>query len=334
MHVADPVSGGIVENYRIDTHHHAYPPAYMAKEFARITDVSHIYMKNVEAWTPARSVEAMDQNGIATAVVSISTPGVWFGDASAARSLSRIYNEYTAEMKVNHPGRFGVFAALPVPDVDGSLREIEYALDVLKVDGFGLMTNYGTAWPGDPAFGPVFDELNRRKAVVYFHPTAADFFAHLLPGIPAASIEFPFDSARAIASLLFTGTLSRCPDVRFIFSHGGGGLPMVIDRLVGLVGARKDLAALIPQGVMHEIRKLYFDLSGIVNRGTFGAARDLVGTSHLLFGSDFPFYTPERAVKAAGQLEFNPVERQAFERENALALLPSLKPVETTSQKK
>ena len=146
-------------------------------------------------------------------MTSISSPGLWFGDLNEACRLTRLCNEYAARLKRDHPGRFGMFAMLPLPDVDASLREIEYVVDTLKGDGFGLLTNYSGKYPGDAAFAPVFDELNRRRAVVFFHPTMAGY-GHYFPEIPAPTLEFPFDTTRAITSLLYSGTLVRCRNVR------------------------------------------------------------------------------------------------------------------------
>jgi predicted TIM-barrel fold metal-dependent hydrolase len=266
----------------------------------------------------------MDRAGIATAVSSISTPGIWFGDAAAARRLARECNEYAARLAGDHKRRFGMFAALPLPDVDASLREIEYALDVLGADGVGLMTNYDDRWPGEPAWAPVFDELERRRAVVYFHPTAAKACTNLLPGLPPATLEFPFDTTRAITSLLLSGTFSRCPHVRFIFSHGGGALPMLAGRLAGFLSVRTDLAARVPNGVLPELRKLYYDVVGVANPVAFGAVRQLAGISQLLFGTDYPFFPPDRTVNGLAELGLGPGDLRAIERDNALALLPRL----------
>ena len=307
--------------HRIDTHHHVYPPAYLAQERERIQKTTHALFARLLEWTPARALEVMDKNGIATAIASISAPGIWFGDAVAARRTARECNEYCARLATDHKGRFGQFAAIPLPDVESSLHEIEYAFDVLKADGIALMTNYDDRWPGDPAFAPVFGELNRRKAVVYFHPTAASFLASVIPGVPAPTIEFPFDTTRAIVSLLFGGTLSRCPDIRFIFSHGGGALPMVAGRIVGVAKNRKDLADRVPTGVMHELGRLYLDVVGISSRSCFEAARDLVGPSRLLFGTDYPFWAPETAVSGLSDLKLDPKDLAAVERDNARPLL-------------
>jgi len=310
---------------RIDTHHHIFPPRYMAKERDRILGVAHRLAAQLLEWTPSKAIEAMDRGGVATAVTSISSPGIWFGDAAASRQLARECNEFAAQMVRDHKGRFGVFAALPLPDVDGSLREIEYTLDVLRADGIGLMTNYAQTWPGDPRFGPVFDELDRRKAVVYFHPTAADCCTNLLPDIPPATIEFPFDTTRAITSLLYSGTLSRCPHIRFIFSHGGGTLPMLAHRLAGLTRVRKDLLERLPNGVMHEFTKLYYDVVSVASPVPFNAVRQFAGISQLLYGTDFPYWPADTTASGLADLGLSPSDLQAIERDNALALLPRLK---------
>ncbi len=306
---------------RIDTHHHIYPPKYLADAGEHIRRATHVHFPRISQWTPAQSVEAMDRDGIAAAIVSIS-PSLWFGDIAATRKIARDWNEYAAEMARDHRGRFGIFAALPLPDVEASLKEIEYALDVLKVDGFGLVTNYGDKWPGDKAFAPVFDELNRRKAVAYFHPTESPAFENILPDIPPPMIEFPFDTTRAIVSLLFGGTLSRCADIRYIFSHGGGALPMLAARIASVAKNRKDLSARVPTGVLPELKKLYYDIAGINHAIPFNAIRELVGTSQLLFGTDFPFWAPSVAVSILGELAVPPADRQKIERDNARALLP------------
>jgi len=156
----------------IDVHHHILPPVYMAEARERVIAQGQGYLPApVLQWTSENSLAEMNQNGVATAIVSISTPGIWFGDVQAARILARKCNEYSARLVRDHPRRFGFFAAVPLPDIEGSLREVAYALDVLKADGIGLMTSYGDKWPGDVSYAPVFEELNRRKAVVYIHPT-------------------------------------------------------------------------------------------------------------------------------------------------------------------
>jgi predicted TIM-barrel fold metal-dependent hydrolase len=310
-----------VQPNRIDVHHHIYPRVYMDAAGDVLRKTTHALYPKLVAWTPQATIEAMDRDGIARAMASISSPGVWFGDNAKACALARACNEYAAKLAADHRGRYGSFAILPLPDVDGSLREIEYAFDTLKADGACLMTCVADKWPGDPAFAPVFDELNRRKAVLFFHPYVASFMTDVLPGIPPPTIEFPFETTRAITSLLFNGTLTRCPDIRFIFSHGGGALAMVAQRLVGLARNRTDLAPRVPNGVMTELKRLYFDVVGLVTPGTYTAIEELAGSSHLLFGTDVPFWSTDAAVSGLGGLGLDPAKRLAIEHGNAHALL-------------
>ena len=196
--------------------------------------------------------------------------------------------------------------------------------EALAADGIALTTNYVDKYPGDEAFAPVFDELDRRKAVVYFHPTAASFAFNVIPNIPPPSIEFPFDTTRAITSLLFGGTFHRCPNIKWIFSHGGGALGMVAHRLVGLAKNRPELNARVPNGVMYELSRLYVDVVGVTTPGALRAVLDIVPMSHLLFGSDFPFWDPDVTVKGLAGLKLSAADLQAIERDNALKLLPNL----------
>ena len=310
--------------HRIDTHHHIYPPIYLAKRLKEVAAMAPAFEREVRAWTPAIALEGLDRAGIATAMTSMSAPGVWFGDAAAARTLARECNDYAAQIARDHPGRFGVFAALPLPDVEGSLREIEYAFDVLKVDGVGLVTNFGDMWPGDPRVAPVFDELNRRGALVYFHPACASCCANLLSEVPVATIEFPFDTTRAIASLLYGGTLTSCPNIKWLFSHGGGTLPMLAHRIAGPLRYRQDLQARFPNGVMPELKKLYSDIVSVTNPISFTATRSFFGVDQLVFGTDYPFWPIEAMGDGLAQLGLEPNVLAAIERGNALKLFPRL----------
>ena len=174
----------------------------------------------------------MDQAGIRVAVLSMaSTPGVWFNLGAEKASLARDCNDFAAEMMRENPGRFGLFATLSMLDIDKALKEIEYALDALKADGVGLQTNYGDKWLGHAVYRPIFDELNRRKAVVYVHPLVASCCAELSVGALPPVIEVPHDTTRAITSLLLSGGFARWRNINWLFSHAGGTMPMMASRI-------------------------------------------------------------------------------------------------------
>jgi hypothetical protein len=202
------------------------------------------------------------------------------------------------------------------------LREIEYVFDTLKADGIALTTNYIDKYPGDKAFAPVFDELNRRKAVVYFHPTAASFALNVVPEIPPPSIEFPFDTTRAIVSLLFGGTFTRCPNIKWIFSHGGGALAMIANRLVGLSRTRPELGARVPNGVKARAKSTL--MWSRPRRRAQGGARHRADVAPVV-RHDFPFWAPEAPPSRGWRDEALRRRLQAIERDNALKLLPGLR---------
>ena len=320
-----PSLTGATHAHRIDVHHHILPPRYMMLARDRILAISDRDHSRLLNWTPAGAVEEMDNAGIATAITSLGLPGVWFGGAKAARSLARTCNEYAAKMVRDYPGRFGFFAAVPLPDQEASLREAEHALDVLKADGIGLVSSYDNKWPGDAAFAPVFEELNRRKAVVFIHPAVPGCCDHLMPGIPASTLEFLFDTTRAITSLLVNGVFSRFPDIRFIFCHAGGTIPVVAARTTAFVERHKKIADRLPNGAAFELRKLYYDIANSTNPSSMAALMNLVPTSQILFGTDFPYVPAAVTANGLDHFQLSSTDIRAIARENAERLFPRLK---------
>jgi predicted TIM-barrel fold metal-dependent hydrolase len=313
---------------RIDVHHHIMPPQYLSFARERVIAAAGA-TRDVSVlmdWTPARAIEEMDKNGVATGITSLGLPGIWFGSPTASRALARSCNEYAARMAGDYPGRFGTFAALPMPDQEGSLREIEHSLDTLKVDGFALLTNYGDKWTGDISFYPVLEELNRRKAVVHVHPAAANCCVNLIPGVPPGVEEFLFDTARSIMSLMIGGSFIRYPDIRFIFSHAGGAMPAVASRMDSFFKSHKELSDRVPNGVPFELNKLRFDIASSVNRSTMAALMNLVPTSQLLFGSDYPYVQMSATANGLDSFGLSVSDTHSINRENALPLFPRLKP--------
>ena len=318
-----PRSGPTTTSHLIDVHHHILPPVYLAEARDRLIAQQQGYMPaRILQWSPQNALAEMDRNGVATSIVSISTPGIWFGDASSARTLARKCNEYAAQLVNDYHGRFGFFASVPLPDIESSLREIAYALDVLKADGIILLTSYGDKWPGDPAYVPVFDELNRRKALIYFHPAVPNCCRNLIPNVPPVFTEVPQDTTRAITSLLFSGSFARLRDIRFIFSHAGGTLPMLAGRLSHYSAQMKDLVDKIPNGIEFELKRLYYDIASSANPPSMAALMKLVPTSQILFGSDYPFVTIAETAGGMTQVGLSTSDLLAIGRNNAAGLLP------------
>jgi len=304
--------------FRVDVHYHFSSPGFIAAIKARNTGQAALMQ-----WTPEKALEDMDKDGVATSMVSTSEPSVWFGDNDAARKLARECNEYGARLMADHPGRFGMFATLPLPDVDGTLREIEYAFDTLKADGIGLLTSYKDKYLGDPSFAPVYDELNRRKAVVYVHPTTPDCCRGLVPGIPPGSIEYATDSTRTIAHVVFSGTAMKFPDIRWIFSHSGGTLPFLTGRFIRLAAERKNPQ--LPNGPMPEFRKFYYELAQGNTPGQIAALLKMVPVAQVMYGTDYPFRPGAEVNEGIAAYGFSAADIAAIERDNALKLLPRLK---------
>jgi predicted TIM-barrel fold metal-dependent hydrolase len=225
------------------------------------------------------------------------------------------------EMARDHPGRFGLFAALPWPDVDGSLKEVTHALDTLKADGIGMYTSYGETWLGHPSFAPLFDELNRRKAIVYVHPVCAPCVRDLLPDVNESVVEYGTDTTRAIVNLLATGALARWPDITWIWSHAGGTMPFLIERLVFL-SKSPNVAANLPKGLMHELQRMYYDTAQAANPSALGCLRSVVPVSQIVFGTDYPYRTSIEHVEGIARSGFSAAEARAVDRDNALRLLP------------
>jgi predicted TIM-barrel fold metal-dependent hydrolase len=305
---------------RIDVHHHFSSPGFIGEIAGRRTGQVPLMR-----WTVEKSLADMDAGGVATAIVSISEPSVFFGNYDAARKLARETNDFAARMIAEHPGRFGLFATVPLPDVGGALLEIAYALDTLKADGICMMTDYDGKFLGDPAFTPVMEELNRRKAVVYTHPFRNACCRNLVPDVFEPTIELGTDTTRTIASLMFGtgGTAFRCPDIRFIWSHSGGTLPFLIGRLIREQVVKKNPN--MPDGPMPIVQKYFYEIAQGNLPGQFAALLDLVPVSQLMFGSDFPFRDGAEASEGlAAYRGFSDADRASINFGTALKLMPGL----------
>jgi predicted TIM-barrel fold metal-dependent hydrolase len=302
---------------RIDVHHHFIPPRHLEAVLAQRES------GRTPPWSPEIALGEMDRNGVATSVCSLVQPGVWLGDVQKSRTLARECNEYGARMMTDHPGRFGYFAAIPLPDADGSLREIEFALDSLEADGIGLLTSFDAKYLGDPAFAPVYEELDRRRAVVYVHPTQPGCCTGLVPGVTVSTIEYATDTSRTIASLVFSGTAAKFPNIRWIFSHGGGTVPFLVGRFERLAAARKE--PWLAGGALPELRKFFYETAQANHKGALDALLAIIPTTNVLFGSDYPLRPVSENVAGLGAYGFTATQRSAIERENAARLMPRLR---------
>jgi 6-methylsalicylate decarboxylase len=323
-----PLSGLLAQPSppRIDVHFHYLPPEY--RRAAENAGHSHPDgMPGLPPWDPESAVAMMDRLNIGTGILSVSSPGIHFGDGDAARKLARYVNEEGALAMKNYPGRFGLFASLPLPDVDGSLEEITYAFDVLKADGVVLLTNQRGTYLGDKSLDPIFAELHRRQAVVFIHPTSP-FCAGCLDlalGYPRPMIEFMFDTTRAVTNLLYAGTLDRFPNIKLIVPHGGATLPVLADRILATSPLIKPTS---PDGFYAKLRSFYYDLAGPQVPRLLVPLLQIADPGRIMYGSDWPF-TPEQRVAASAKnlfetSLFDDAMRQRVFQQNAINLFPRL----------
>lgn len=314
---AQPANGA--KATRIDLHYHMTPPALIqalgAQPFANAAS----------NWTIDQRLMDMDRSGVAAAMCSVAPQGNPFADPSKAVRLTRECNEYFARVAMDHRGRFGVFASLPLPNVDAALAEIAYAFDTLRADGIALFTVYGDKWLGDKAFDPVFEELNRRRTVLFTHPNTANCCRNLLPNIGDGTIEWGTDTTRAITNVLFSGTAARYPNIRMTFSHGGGTMPYLVERFEALAKSPK-FAAQFPQGFAAAAGKFYYDTAWTTNPEAMSALSKLVPISQIVFGTDFPYLTAADQLKGLKECgAFNAADLEKIDSQNALALVPQFR---------
>ncbi len=308
----------------IDVHHHVVPAEYL--EALSGLGVTSSIGVSFPAWSIEKDMELMDKLGVQVGIVSFSTPAANVPGTEHGRALARLCNELVARMVEAHPDRYGAFATMPpLIDTEGVLRELDYALDILKLDGVELMSNYGLKYLGDASFEEVYRALNARKTVVHVHPTDPPGVQF---GIPAAVMDAPFDTTRAAFSLVCSGVLERHPDITFILSHGGGTLPYLSYRLGRMApSVWKSFAEAAPKGFDEYLGHFYYD-TAIVSPNALSYLVKQVGASRVMAGTDYPFAgsaVPTECLKAVRTCEeIGEEERKAVLSRNGRALFPRL----------
>jgi predicted TIM-barrel fold metal-dependent hydrolase len=267
--------------------------------------------------------ENMERRGIDAAVVSLSPPGVWFGDAGLARELSRMVNEEHASMVRAHPSRFAGLATLPIPDVDAAVDEIAYGLDELGLDGVALHSNVAGVYLGDPALDPIFEELDRRGAYAFVHPSWPPAPSPG-PDFPMWLVDFPVDTTRALINLIYSGTLERHSNIRLQVAHLGGAAPFLSERIASWAGREPARADAAPAGALAYLQRLYYDTGLSNNPIALATVREMAGIDRVVFGTDWPFLPEAADVDLSTGLGLGEPELVRVEHTNAASLVPRL----------
>ena len=333
-HAAGPSAKAV--HGSVDVHHHFYPQFLMNAWAAAPTDGDWTAYKALfmgppyTGWTPERALALLDANGIGTAVLSLPAGTVAFARGAALVPMVRQVNDYATRLAADHPGRFGLFALLPMPDLPASIAEAGRALDELGATGIALMTSYGNRWLGHPDFTPLLAELDRRGAVVHVHPKAPTCCTNLVQSNAwgeSSLLEFPYDTGRTIFDLLQSGALLRFRNIQWIFSHLGGVIPLLAGRMreVG-PGFWKDLDKVAPQGLDHEFQRLNYDTAASAYEPSMRSALAYLPSSNLLFGTDYPHYDVPRTVNNFKHLSMSRALKTAIQRDNPRRFLTRLAP--------
>lgn len=311
---------------RVDIHHHHVPPALAAEGLPNVR-----FAQGRLPWTPEKTLEQMDKFDIAVAMLSMTQMGnLLYDNTAKGRAAVRTGNDYGAKVRSDHPKRFGLFTGVPLPDIDGVMKEIEYGLDTLKADAIGIYSNDNQGrWPGDVYFEPMWQELNRRGAVVYIHPLAPPCCTNLNDGVAATMSEFDFDITRACTSLLANGVLHKYANVKIVIPHSGGTMPMIAGRIKDRYPHDPKHDEFIPNGVIAELQKFYIDIAHASFPYPMAALMKFALPDHVLFGTDYPFESIESTVDELPKLGLSADTMAAIERGNVERLFPSLKNMRT-----
>jgi predicted TIM-barrel fold metal-dependent hydrolase len=307
---------------RVDTHHHMIPPDY--RKMLRAASIDEAGGRVLPDWSPEASLHTMAELDIATAILSVSTPGTTFrSNAADAAALARDLNDYSAQLVADQPDRFGFFATVPMPHIGESVTESVRALDELKADGVVLLANNAGTYLGQERQDDLWAALNGRSAVVFIHP--ADLPGPTVPGVAPFAADFLLDTTRAAYLLVRNGIRRKYPNISFILSHAGGFVPYASHRMAMAITADTGRS---PADSIDDFASFYFDTALSSSAAALPTLLAFAKPGHVTFGSDWPFAPVAAAKLFAAGLETFPVlddtARQAIDRGNALALFPRL----------
>ncbi|MEU9151906.1 amidohydrolase family protein [Streptomyces sp. NPDC048417] len=276
---------------RIDVHTHVVPPFWGETLPTHGGDPSGWHTPQ---WSPEAHLQFMDDNQIATSILSLTAPSVVGWQGQERRDMARRVNEYVADLVTRHPGRFGNFATVPLPDVEGAVSEAEHALDEIGADGVVLLSNYEGVYLGDAKYAPLWDALNRRSAIVFIHPGHP--LVPPLADVPGPLVDYPFDTTRNAVQMVFSGVLDKYPNVKIILAHAGGFVPYAALRFCELQ------PALDPEGptteqLLAKFRLFYWDTALSSGPDAFPSFLAFADHERILFGSDFPYAPAPVATK-------------------------------------
>lgn len=303
---------------KIDVHAHYIPPFYRHY----LDEHGYFGGQVIPAWSPGAALQKMDELGVDASVLSVARPAFPFGGAKRAAEMARLVNEYGADLVRERADRWGLFASLPLPDLERALSEVEYAFDELGCDGVVLLTNYDGLYLGDPALDELMAELDRRAAVVFVHPTAPP--GPPLTGVPVFAVDFLLDTTRAALNLVRHGVMHRYPRLKIILAHGGGLLPYASHRIAGLTPIGED-GAVDRDAFLRECGAFYYDTALTASPFSMPSLLAFAAEGHVMFGSDWPFAGRDNAEHFTAQLDAYPLlaaARRSIEREAATRLIP------------